>query len=465
MIIKVNKKKNKRLSVKYVKDFFSNKNLYKSYLFVEKKFSLTQGNLNIIPKKSSIEISKKCNIKYINIKSLERDIKKTNAPIVSLVNLLTKICSKETQKYIHYGATTHNIIQTGLTLVLRDSHIQSMYRLSECLTTLSVLSKRFSNLTMIARTNGQHAMPITFGFKISEWSEIILRFEQRFHEIEKRLFILIFGGAVGAMHSFRDKKQILYKNLCKQLNLNQVDVSSRAIIDNMAEYVLLCSHLGSALENIGKELSFYMREEIQEVSENLNKGVVGSSSMPQKINPKYVYSFIAKSKEMKNYVMNGLTMMDIQNEGDLGTQYFQIKTIKEISPKLCVLLEEFNELLKILNVNSKNMEKNLEITNGLIHSENISMSIAPMIGKQNAYKIIKNIINKVRAKNKDFEELVYKDKNLKKILSKKEIKNLLNSKFNIGNSYEIANKVSKKTKIRASKLYSRIKKINQILTS
>ena len=91
MIIKVNKKKNKRLSVKYVKDFFSNKNLYKSYLFVEKKFSLTQGNLNIIPKKSSIEISKKCNIKYINIKSLERDIKKTNAPIVSLVNLLTKM--------------------------------------------------------------------------------------------------------------------------------------------------------------------------------------------------------------------------------------------------------------------------------------------------------------------------------------------------------------------------------------
>ena len=93
------------------------------------------------------------------------------------------------------------------------------------------------------------------------------------------------------------------------------------------------------------------------------------------------------------------------------------------------------------------------------------MSIAPIIGKQNAYKIIKNIINKVRAKNKDFEELVYKDKNLKKILSKKEIKNLLNSKLNIGNSYEIANKVSKKTKIRASKLYSRIKKINQILPS
>ena len=457
------KQKNKKLPINQVKNIFSNKNIYKSYLLVEKEFALAQGELNIIPKKASIEISKKCNIKYFNIKSIEKDTKKSNAPIASLVKFISKICSKDTQKYIHFGATTHNIMHGGLTLLLRNSHIQSMYRLSDCLKNLSLLSKKFSNVNMIARTNGQHAMPITFGFKISEWSEIILRFEQRYYEIEKRLFILIFGGAVGAMHSFKNKGKKLYYNLSKKLNLKTIDVPTRVIVDNIAEYLLLCSHLGSALENIGKELSFYMREEIDEIAENYNKNIIGSSSMPHKLNPKNVYTFISKAREMKSYSINGLGMMDIQNEGDLGSQYFQLNVIKEISSKLNILLEEFCNLLKNLKIKPNKMKQNLEISNNLGHSENITMFITPIIGKQKAYKLINTISKNVKIKNINFEDLILKDKNLKKIISKKEIKKLISSNSNIGNSLKVSNKVSKITLKRAIKLYSRIKEIDQVL--
>lgn len=457
------KKQNKKLPISVVKNLFSNKNLYASYLFVEKELSLAQSDLNIIPKKSAKEISKKCNIKFFNLKILEQDIKKTKAPIASLVNFIVKLCSEDTKKYVHYGATTQNIIHSGLILLLRNSHIQAMFRMSQCLKTLSKLSKKFSNHAMVARTNGQHAMPITFGFKISEWSEIILRFEERFCEIEKRLFILIFGGAVGAMHSFKDKSEILYKNLSKRLNLNKTEVSSRAIMDNLAEYTILCGHLGSSLSNMGRELNFYMREEIQEISEYLSNDVIGSSTMPQKINPKYVYAFISLAKDMESYTLKGINMMDVQNEGDLAKHYYQIRTIKEIGPKLNILLEDFNNLLNILKINSKKMIENLEITKGLIHSENITMSIASSIGKQKAYKIIKSITDEVRSKNKNYQDLLLKNKTIREILSKKEIIKLMKFKNNVGSSKKIAKRVSKITNTRALKLESRIKKISQII--
>jgi adenylosuccinate lyase len=175
----------KKIPIEKVKEIFSKKNILSSYLLVEKEMALAQSELKIIPKKSAIEISKKCNIKYFNLKFFEKDLKKTKAPIVSLVNFIVKLCSEESKKYVHYGATTQNITQAGLALLMRKSHIQAMYRLSDCLKTLSKLSFKFSNQPMIARTNGQHGMPMTFGFKISEWTEEILRFEERFEEIEK----------------------------------------------------------------------------------------------------------------------------------------------------------------------------------------------------------------------------------------------------------------------------------------
>lgn len=454
--------KNKKIPINQVKEIFSNKNIISSYLFVEKEMALAQSDLKIIPKKSSIEISKKCNIKYFNLKLFEKDLKKTRAPIVSLVKFIIKLCSEETKKYVHYGATTQNIMQAGSALLMRKSHVQAMYRMSECLRTLSRLSYKFSNQPMIARTNGQHGMPITFGFKVSEWTEEILRFEERFEEIEKRLFILIFGGAVGAMHSFKNKGESLYKNLASRLNLKRVEVPSRTIIDNIAEYTILCGHLGSALSNIGRELNFYMRDEIQEISENLPKGTIGSSTMPQKINPKYVYTFVALAEDLASYTSRGNTMMSVQNEGDSAIHQFQKQTIEEIFPKLNILLEEFNNLLNIIKINSKKMNENLEITKGLINSENIVMSIAPILGKQKAYKVLHNVIDEVRFKNKNYEEALNLNKYITKILSKKQIIALTDSKKNIGNSKNVSIKMSKISKSKFLKLNLRLNKINQV---
>lgn len=264
------------------------------------------------------------------------------------------------------------------------------------------------------------------------------------------------------MHSFKNKGESLYKNLADRLNLQRVEVPSRVIIDNIAEYTFLCSHLAAALSNIGRELNFYMRDEIQEISENLPEGTVGSSTMPQKINPKYVYTFVALAEDLASYTSRGNAMMSIQNEGDLAMNQFQKQTIQEIFPKLNILLEEFNNLLNVIRINRKKMNDNLEITKGLINSENIVMSIAPILGKQKAYKILHEIVDEVRLKNKNYQEALNSNKDIKKILSRKKIIELTDSKKNIGNSRKVSLKMSKIAEHRSSKLCSRLNKINQV---
>ena len=451
-------KYNKKKSIKDINRFFEEKNFYKSYLFVEKEFSLTLGKLNIIPKKSALEISQKCNLNLFNFKQIQNEIKRTNAPIATLANFIAMKCTKENRKFVHYGATTHNIMHTGIVLILRNSHIQSMYRISDCLKILSDLSHKYSDTPMIARTNGQHSMPITFGFKVSEWTELILRLEERFTEIEKRLFILIFGGAVGAMHSFKGKGELIYKNLCKKFNLKKVLIPSRSVVDNISEYILLCSHFGSVVKNIGSELSFHMRDEIKEIYEKQNKKTIGSSTMPQKINPKYVYRLITLGKEMESCFLKGVNMMETQNEGDLGSQYYIIDIIKDIFPKFNLMLEELNNLFKKLVIKRDKMIDNINLTQDLIYSENVTMFLAPKIGKERAYKVVAKIIKQARSEKSSFKRLL----TLNSYLKNEDINKLLDVKKNIGNSEKMAKKLSKISKIRSIKLKNRIKKIPQV---
>ena len=451
-------KYNKKKSIKDINRFFEEKNFYKSYLFVEKEFSLTLGKLNIIPKKSALEISQKCNLNLFNFKQIQNEIKRTNAPIATLANFIAMKCTKENRKFVHYGATTHNIMHTGIVLILRNSHIQSMYRISDCLKILSDLSHKYSDTPMIARTNGQHSMPITFGFKLSEWTESILRLEERFTEIEKRLFILIFGGAVGAMHSFKGKGELIYKNLCKKFNLKKVLIPSRSVVDNISEYILLCSHFGSVVKNIGSELSFHMRDEIKEIYEKQNKKTIGSSTMPQKINPKYVYRLITLGKEMESCFLKGVNMMETQNEGDLGSQYYIIDIIKDIFPKFNLMLEELNNLFKKLVIKRDKMIDNINLTQDLIYSENVTMFLAPTIGKKRAYEVVGKIIKQARSEKLSFKKLL----SLSSYLKNENINQLLDVKKNIGNSEKMAKKLSKISKIRSIKLKNRIKKIPQV---
>jgi 3-carboxy-cis,cis-muconate cycloisomerase len=270
-------------------------------LEVEAALALAQAELGLVPDDAAKEIAAKANLATISEKALIADIERTQAPVLSLVHTLAAACSEHAGGYLHWGATTQNIILTGQVLQVRRAHVALLSQLADSLNILADLADTEAYTVMAGRTNRQHALPITFRFKVAAWIEEFIRFDTRLREGEARLFSLVFGGAIGAMQAFSEHGPELVKRLGTKLSLNPVLVPSRTTVDHFVEYLLNLIQLGTTCGKVSKELYQLMSEEFGEASEHLNASVRGSSTLPQKVNPKLAVALIAQSAQLRGY--------------------------------------------------------------------------------------------------------------------------------------------------------------------
>ena len=199
-------------------EFFSDVVCWQSWLDVESALALAQGEIGIIPKWAAKNISDSANVSNININFLQDEITKTGTEVFSLTRAFSSICG-DAGDYVHWGATTQNIVETGQLLVLKKYHIDLMQTISLVIGKLSLIAKNHSNTIMVGRTLSRHALPITYGFKVAGWIENFIELAEQIMEVEKRLFKMRFGGAVGAFHSFGDKGKQLTELLAQKLGL------------------------------------------------------------------------------------------------------------------------------------------------------------------------------------------------------------------------------------------------------
>ena len=239
---------------------------------------------------------------------MEAEMAHTKAPVLSLVHALAEACSGDAGGYVHWGGTTQNIILTGRVLQMRKMHQALQFQLAGCLDAMAKLADEGAYMVMAGRTNGQHALPITFGFKVAGWIEEFVRYEARFREAEARLFSLVFGGAIGAMQAFGPEGPALADKLGEKLGLNPVLAPTRAMVDHFVEYIMLLALFGTSCSKIARELYRLMSDEIGEVIEELGEGVRGSSTMPQKINPKLSIALIAQTSSLRAFVLPALDL-------------------------------------------------------------------------------------------------------------------------------------------------------------
>ncbi len=156
----------------------------------------------------------------------------TRAPIASLVRFLSAACEGDAGGYVHWGATTQNIMQTAEVLLLRNAHCRMLDHFAGCLDALASHAEQGATVVMAGRTQRRHALPITFGFKVAAWIDELLRHATRFREAEPRVFTLIFGGAVGAWHSFDGQGEKLQRTLAARLGLGCFAVPNRSVYDH-----------------------------------------------------------------------------------------------------------------------------------------------------------------------------------------------------------------------------------------
>lgn len=429
-------------STKEMREVFSDKKRIQAWLDTEVAIAKAQANLKIIPKFVVKEISKAANVKNFNLEKMKKDYLKVGFPIIPLLNQLKNLCSKESSRWIHWGATTQDIIDTGMVLQMRQGFIYLQSDLEKIMNIISRLVKKHQNTVMPGRTFQQHASPITFGYKAAIWLDELLRHQKRLFEIKKRVFVCSYGGAVGNLSSLGNHGIKVINQMSKELKLAPPNITWHSSRDRWADIIYWLSLVTTTTAKIANEISILMRTEIAEVREPYFKGKGASSTMPQKQNPTICPIIIAISNRLRDTLPIQLSAMLQEHERSTAGQPTEWLSIPETFILTSGALNQTKRLLTGLQINKVKMKTNLDFdNNGFIMSESVMMGLAKKIGRSGSHKIITEVVNRSIKNNTSLFIELNKDKKILAHLSYNDIIKLLKPENYLGVSSKMIQRV------------------------
>ena len=410
---------------------FARSTQWQTWLDVEAALARVQGDIGMIPNWAAAKITAAAHLDVIGYDALEDDIARTMAPVLSLTRLLGNAAG-DAGDYVHWGATTQNVMQTGRILLIRQANSAIRNQLAHAARTLGKLAHDEANTMMIGRTNRQNALPITFGFKVASWITELDRTEARLSDAARRLFVLPFGGAIGAMQSFGDQGRELNKRLAAELELAEMLLPGRAINDVFAEYLVQLSMLGMCIERVMTEAYTLIGQDYGELGERLDDGTIGSSTMPQKVNPKYVIPVAAQATQLRGCAATALETGRTSHEGDPLSNQILYAVLDQAIPLAWRVCIGFAEAVSRLTVNRDVMAQNLASAGTSVCAENLMMKLAPLVGRGRAHDIVHHALET------GGPDTLFTDSNITAHLSESQIRTALDPSNYIGESAEIA---------------------------
>ena len=421
-----------------VQELFSDVQTVNKMLRVEGALAQAQANCDLFPKMFADIIAASCSMAEIDIERLKNDIPLGGNAAIPLVKELTKIvASKETEaaKYVHLGATSQDIIDTAMVLQIKEFLSWANAKVTVLEKQLIVLTVEHQATITIGRTLLQHAKPTTFGFKTAGWLTAITRSKERLLAVQKRVEVVQLGGAVG--NGNKSVSPEIQNEFAKILELTP-SFSWHSNRDNFAELGSVLSILVGSLGKIAKDVSLLMQTEVAEVFEGAAEGKGGSSTMPHKRNPVVCTAILANANRVPHLAATLVSAMPQEHERSVGLWHSEWEVLVEIMQLTAGSIEKSCALLEGLEVDKERMLSNLELTNGLIYAENISLALAKNIGKAAAHELIE----------KACKTAIYDKKHLKEVVVEMNIElpdldALFEPKHSIGSSLDFINQVLK----------------------
>ncbi|MCL2142425.1 MAG: adenylosuccinate lyase [Methanimicrococcus sp.] len=435
-----------RYGTKEMKDVWSQERRLKLLVQTEIALSKAEADIGMIPKKAALEIEKTLDlVKWERVDEIEREI---NHDMMAVVKAISEQCEGDAGKWVHFGATSNDILDTATALQLRDASDimeKKLYRLLSVLMKLSIDHK----LTVCCgRTHGQIGVPTTYGLKFAIWASEVDRHIDRLNELKPRLFVGQMTGAVGTQAAFGKNGIEIQKRTMKYLNLGSVDVSNQLVQrDRHAEFVMWMAGVVTTMDKIGTEIRSMQRSEIAELEEGFGKKQVGSSTMPHKRNPIKSEQICGLARIVRGFVETELLNNTLWDERDLTNSSSE----RIVFPESCILTDHILNLsinvLENLKFDHENIQRNLELLNGLNMGEAIMIELTLRgVGRQEAHEIVRTAAMKSVEKKKHFKEILLKDKKTAAVLSKDDIENLVNPYKYIGTAEQQVDNLMKKLK-------------------
>jgi adenylosuccinate lyase len=357
------------------------------WLEVEAALALTQAELGLVPRAAARQIARAARIERLDLVAMRREFDRTWNPVMPLVNALRARLPARAAGFVHWGATSKNIIDTGTALQIRASYDVVLAELDAIEAALARLAARHRDTVMAGRTHGQHALPVTFGWKCAAWLDELMRQRERLVASRPRVLTGEFGGAVGTLAALGRDGLRVQRGLLRRLGLGVPRVPVKTAGDRFAEFFLLLAMLSATLGKIAQNIYNLQVTDVDEVTE-FAEGKVGSTAMPHKLNPVASGSVVLLGRLLRARAPLMLEYVHAEWEDD----HRQGETSWAFPQEVCLLLGAqlviSRRLLTRLVVKPKNMLRNLDRAGGVVQSEAVMMALAPKLGRDRAHALV-----------------------------------------------------------------------------
>jgi len=415
---------------------WEDENRYSKWLEVEIAACEAMAQEGLVPEEALRNIKEKAAFSVERILEIEEQTK--HDVIAFLTNLEEHIGPDS--RYLHLGLTSSDILDTSFALLLKEAMERIIAGAKEFMEVIKKRAMEHKYTPMIGRSHGIHAEPITFGLKLAVWYEEMKR---NLHRLEDALEMVSYGKISGAVGTFANVSPKVEAYVCEKLGLKPAPISTQIIQrDRHAQYFATLAILAGTLEKIAVEIRHLQRTEVLEAEEPFSKGQKGSSAMPHKKNPIGCENISGLARVVRSNALAAMENMPLWHERDISHSSVE----RVIAPDSTILIDYMMNRLKGivdgLVVHPENMARNMEITRGLVFSQQVLMKLAEKgIERQKAYVMVQRNALRVWEGEASFKELILKDQEIMQYLDRNEVEEIFDIKYHLKHVDEIFERV------------------------
>ncbi|MBA1244725.1 3-carboxy-cis,cis-muconate cycloisomerase [Pseudomonas japonica] len=414
---------------------FSDEGRIQGMLDFEAALARAQARTGLIPSDVPAVIEAACKASLYDAGALAQAVGGGGNSAIPLVKMLGKQVASidpRAERYVHLGATSQDVMDSGLVLQMRDALAWLESALQQLTDRLAEQAQRYEALPMPGRTWLQHATPVTLGMKLAGWLGALDRHRQRLRELKPRLLVVQFGGASGTLAALGDQAWPVAEALADTLKLNLAEQPWHTHRDRLVEFGSVLGLLAGTLGKMGRDISLLMQTEAAELFEPSAPGKGGSSTMPHKRNPVGAAVLIATATRAPGLVSTLLSAMPQEHERSLGLWHAEWDTLPELCCLVSGALEQAIGFANGMEVDAERMSRNLQLTHGLVLAEAVSIVLAQRLGRDTAHHLIEQCCKRAVAEHRHLRDVLGDTSEVTAELSSAELDQLLDPAHYLG---------------------------------
>jgi 3-carboxy-cis,cis-muconate cycloisomerase len=390
-------------------EIFSDQSVLQALLDFEVALARAEARVGVVPHAAAESIAAAAKVEAFDVVALSRDILRAGTPAIPLAKALTervRAINPEAAGYVHWGATSQDVADTALVLLLKRARPILAGDISRLEQALKTLSEEHKNTVMLGRTLMQGAPPVTFGLKAAGWLGAVHRSRKRLDSSFSEMLILQFGGASGTLASLGERGPAVALALAKELGLACPEAPWHAHRDRLANLLCDCGVLTGSLGKIARDISLLMQNEVAEVAEAGGHGRGGSSTMPHKLNPIGSALTLAAACRVPGEVAAFLSAMVQEHERGVGGWQAEWPIVASAIQSTGLAASSMAEVAGGLTVDPVRMRANIDATHGVVFAERAMMLLGPKLGRDVAHKLLEEATRKSVEQGKHLSEVL-----------------------------------------------------------